>query len=130
MSSLFREGTLGAILYTSQIITEKDIETALEEQKRTGLRFGETLVSLGIVMQEDIDWALSNQLDIPYVRIRKETVDPAAVQLVPAHIARKFNLLPLIRTGDELRIAIADPLDKEAVTEVERVTGCAASSYV
>ncbi len=127
MSSLFREGSLGAILYTSQIITEKDIETALEEQKRTGLRFGEALVSLGIVMQEDIDWALSNQLDIPYVRIRKESVDPAAVQLVPANIARKFNLLPLIRTGDELRIAIADPLDKEAVTEVERASGCAVS---
>jgi type II secretory ATPase GspE/PulE/Tfp pilus assembly ATPase PilB-like protein len=127
MGSLFREGSLGAILYTSRIITEKDIETALEEQKRTGLRFGEALVSLGIVMQEDIDWALSNQLDIPYVRIRKETVDPAAVQLVPANIARKFNLLPLIRTGDELRIAIADPLDKEAVTEVERVSGCAVS---
>jgi type IV pilus assembly protein PilB len=127
MSSLFREGSLGAILFTAQIITEKDIETALEEQKRTGLRFGEALVSLGIVMQEDIDWALSNQLDIPYVRIMKETVDPAAVQLVPANIARKFNLLPLIRTGDELRIAIADPLDKEAVAEVERVSGCAVS---
>jgi MshEN domain len=127
MSSLFREGTLGAILFKSGIITEKDIETALEEQKRSGLRFGEALVSLGIVMQEDIDWALSNQLDIPYARIRPESVDPAAIQLVPAAIARKFNLFPLIRTGDELRIAIADPLNREAVTEVERVSGCSAS---
>jgi len=127
VSTLFREGSLGAILYKSEIITEKDIETALEEQKRSGLRFGEALVSLGIVRQEDIDWALSHQLDIPYVRIRPESVDTAAIQLVPAEIARKYDLFPLIKTGDELRIAIADPLNREAVVEVERVSGCSAS---
>jgi type IV pilus assembly protein PilB len=127
MNSLFREGSLGAILYKSQIITEKDIATALEAQKETGLRFGETLVSLGIVRQEDIDWALSHQLNIPYVRIRKETVDPAVLSLVPASVARRFNLLPIVRIGDELGIAIADPLNKEAIAEVERVSGCTVS---
>lgn len=124
MSSLLREGSIGYILFKSRIITERDIETALEAQKRTGLRFGETLVSLGIVMQEDIDWALSNQLDIPYARISRESIDPAAAELVPAAVARKFNLFPLIRTDEELRIAMADPLDREAVAEVERLTGC------
>jgi type IV pilus assembly protein PilB len=124
MSSLFREGSLGAILYKSQIITERDIKTALEEQERTGLRFGETLVKLGIVRQEDIDWALSHQLDIPYVRIEKETVDPAVLSLVPASVARQYKLFPIVQIGNELRIAIADPLNSEAIAAVEQVSGC------
>jgi type IV pilus assembly protein PilB len=124
MKSLVKKGAVGEILFRSRIITEQDISVALEEQKHSGCRFGEALVKLGIVAQEDIDWALSNQLDIPYVRLNEQTIDRDAVNLVPRELARKFNLIPIIRSGDELHIALADPLDKSAVEEVERATGC------
>ena len=123
MSELLRKGSLGDILLTSQIITESDIHTALEEQKRTGHRFGEALVNLGIVTQEDIDWALSNQLDIPYIRLKKEMIDPEAISLIPAGLARTYNFIPLIRAAGELNIAIADPLNRPAVEAIERQTG-------
>lgn len=123
MESLVKKGTVGEVLYNSKIITEDDIRLALEEQRVSGCRFGEALVKLGIVDQEDIDWALSNQLDIPYVRLNKETIDQSAVKLVPGNLARRHNLIPVIIAGDELHIAIADPLDKRAIEEVERVSG-------
>src|ERR1035441_7345388 len=125
MDSFIKEKTLGAILYKCGAIGEEDIENALEEQKRAGLRFGEALISLGIVAEEDIDWALSHQLDIPYVRINRETVDQTALDALPVSVARRFDLLPIIRIGDELIIAMADPLNKEAIAEVERVSACA-----
>ncbi len=124
MEELVKKGALGTILCSSGIITEQDIRLALEEQHRSGCRFGEALVSLGIVQQEDIDWALSNQLDIPYVRLSEQSIDRSALALVPVELARKYNLIPIIRTGDELRIALADPLNREAVEAVERVSGC------
>lgn len=119
-----REGTLGAILYNSRIISEADIAAALEEQQRSSSRFGEALVSLGIVTQEDIDWALSNQLDIPYIRLKQEMIDPEALSLLPAQLCRIHQLIPLIRAGDELSIAIADPLNKEAVAAAAEASGC------
>jgi len=119
-----REGTLGAILYNSRIIGEADITAALEEQQRNGSRFGEALVTLGIVTQEDIDWALSNQLDIPYIRLKQEMIDPDALSLLPANICRIPQLIPLIKAGDELSIAIADPLNKEAVAAAAEASGC------
>jgi type II secretory ATPase GspE/PulE/Tfp pilus assembly ATPase PilB-like protein len=118
-----KKGNLGEILFASQIIGEADISSALEEQKRTGVRFGEALVSLGIVTQEDIDWSLSNQLDIPYIRLKKGMIDPDALRLVPAALARKFNLIPLIKAGGELNIAIADPLNNSAIEAIELHTG-------
>jgi type IV pilus assembly protein PilB len=124
MESLVKKGAVGEILFKSRIISEHDISVALEEQKHSGCRFGEALVKLGIVAQEDIDWALSNQLDIPYVRLNEQTIDRDAVKLVPKELARRYNLIPIIRSGDELHIALADPLDRSAVEEVERATGC------
>lgn len=130
MESIVREGSLGSILFKCQIISEDDIAAALAEQERTGCRFGEALVALGIVAQEDIDWALSNQLNIPYVRLKPAMFDPQAAELVPAALARQHNLIPLIRAGDELSIAIADPLNLNAVTEIERLTGCSVTVSV
>lgn len=124
MEGVIREGSLGNILLKSNIITEDDIKAALKEQNSASCRFGEALVSLGIVTQEDIDWALSNQLDIPYVRLKTGMIDPAAVALVPAHLARQYNLIPLIRTGDDLNVGMADPLNRVAIEAVEKVTGC------
>ena len=119
-----KKGTLGGILSACNIITENDIAAALDEQGRSGVRFGEALISLGIVTQEDIDWAISNQLDLPYIRLKVDMIDPDAVCLVPAAMARKFNLIPLIKAGGELNIAISDPLNKVAIAAVEQYTGC------
>ncbi|RNC72226.1 MAG: pilus assembly protein PilB [Desulfuromonadales bacterium] len=130
MDSIVKEGSLGDILFKCQIISEDDIRAALDEQKATGARIGEALVKLGVVTQEDIDWALSNQLNIPYVRLKPAMVDRGAVDLVPAALARQFNLIPLIRAGDEISIAIADPLNLTATAAVEKATGCGVSVSV
>ena len=130
MDAVVKEGSLGSVLFKSRIITEIDIERALAEQNESGCKFGEALVKLGIVTQEDIDWALSNQLNIPYVRLKRDLIDPGAVSLIPGELARRFSLVPLIRTGEELSIAIADPLDGVAIEAVEKATGCSVSVSV
>jgi type IV pilus assembly protein PilB len=124
MNSLVKEGSIGSVLFRSHIITEEDLMAALREQQVSGCRIGEALVKLGTVTQEDIDWALSNQLNIPYVRLNEDLIDKAAVQLVPAALARKFSLIPVFRAGDEIGIALADPLNKSAIEAVEQATGC------
>ena len=123
MDGVIKEGSLGAILFKSQIISEQDIVAALKEQQVSRCRFGEALVRLGIVTQEDIDWALANQLNIPYIRLKKEFIDRGATALVSAELARQFNLLPIVRIGDELSVALADPLNRAAIEAVERATG-------
>lgn len=123
MSEVTKKGSLGQILAASRIISESDIEAALREQKRVGCRFGEALLSLGVVTPEDIDWALSSQLDIPYIRLKRGTIDQEAIALVPAELARSFSFIPLFVAGGELNIAIADPLNRPAIEAIELMTG-------
>ena len=124
MSQWVIEGSLGAILFNSQIIVEKDIQAALAEQKRSGGRFGEALVRLGIVTAEDINWALSHHLDIPYIRLNREEMDTTAATHLPERIARRYCVVPVIRIGDELRVALVDPLDREAIREIQAACNC------
>lgn len=124
MNGLVKEGSIGSILFKSQIITEHELRAALEAQKVSGCRVGEALVKLGVVTQEDIDWALANQLNIPYVRLKKENVDPVAVALVPGQLARRYNLFPLFLSGNDLSVAMADPLNREAIDALVKQTGC------
>ena len=119
MSQWVTEGSLGSILFYSRIITETDIQKALVEQERSRCRFGEALVRLGIVTSEDINWALSHHLDIPYIRLNREEIGPDAATLLPEKIARRSRAVPVIRTDDELRVAIVDPLNREALREIE-----------
>ncbi|GFO67810.1 general secretory pathway protein GspE [Geomonas limicola] len=124
MNGLVKEGSIGAVLFKSQIITEQELKAALEEQKVSGCRVGEALVRQGVVTQEDIDWALAHQLNIPYVRLRKDNLDAAAVERVPAALARRYQLFPVFLSGNELSVAMADPLNQEAIEALGRVTGC------
>ncbi|WP_224984250.1 GspE/PulE family protein [Geomonas agri] len=124
MNGLVKEGSIGEVLFKSQIITEHELRAALEAQKVSGCRVGEALVRMGVVTQEDIDWALANQLNIPYVRLKKENIDPAAVEKVPGQLARRHSLCPVVLIGSELSVAMADPLNKEAIEELSRVSGC------
>jgi type IV pilus assembly protein PilB len=124
MDGLVKEGSIGAVLFRSKIITEQELKAALEAQKVSGCRIGEALVHLGVVTQEDIDWALANQLNIPYVRLKKESIDPAAVDRVPAQLARRYSLFPLFLSGNELSVAMADPLNQEAIDALSKLTGC------
>jgi hypothetical protein len=124
MSQWVIEGSLGAILFNSQIIDEEDIQAALAEQQRSGGRFGEVLVRLGIVTAEDINWALSHHLDIPYIRLNPEEMDTTAATYLPERIARRYCVVPVIRIGDELRVALVDPLDREAIKEIQAACNC------
>lgn len=123
MGALVKPGSIGFILLNSQIVTEADISAALVEQQRSGCRIGEALVQLGVVTQEDIDWALSNQLNIPYVRLKKELIDPAAVALLPGYLCRQYGIMPIIRSENELSIAMIDPLNSQAIVAVQELTG-------
>jgi len=114
---------LGAILLQSQMLTPEQIEHALAEQERTGGRFGEVLVSLGIVSQEDVNWGLSQQKSYSFVRVNPEFIDEAAINAVPADVAYRHDLLPYLLIGNDLTVVMDDPSNQEAVAELVEVTG-------
>ena len=113
---------LGEILIYYKIITLKQLKEVLEIQKNTEKRVGEILIDIGYVTQDEINWVLSKQLDIPYVTINIDNIDIRLFDDIPELTLRKFKALPILKINDELIIAMADPTDKEAVITIQDIT--------
>jgi len=114
--------TIGSILLDVELVTQKEIEQALELQKQTGKRLGEVLVQLSVVSDDDIRWALAEQLNLPYVNIRKDQVDVEVATLLPEKLARRYHVIPILKIDDELTVVVDDPLNTTIIRDIERIT--------
>jgi type IV pilus assembly protein PilB len=116
---------LGDILTGMDVISAAERDRALEHARARGRRLGEALVELGIVSEDRILWTLAEQLGLSFVRITADQVIPETVRIVPEDMARRNSILPLIRLGPELTLAVSDPLQPELFDDIGRLTGCA-----
>ncbi|NOK35360.1 type II secretion system ATPase GspE [Corallococcus exercitus] len=105
-------------------LTPEKIQEALATQQEKGGRLGEVLVGMKAVSEEDVARALGHQLDLPYLqRIFVEEVDAELVKRIPINFARQTQLLPLSVEGDEVVLAVADPLDTTALDHARLLLG-------
>lgn len=85
---------IGDLLLSQGMITQQQLDTALSEQKIRKTKLGETLIALGYVSQKDFSDVLSRQLGVESVDLRKEGLQDAAIRLVPEDIMKKYELVP------------------------------------
>jgi len=113
---------LGERLVDRGLITERQFEMAMREQKRTGAMLGEILTQLGFVTPQSLSAALAEQGGVQFVDLGDWLIAPDVLALIPEPVARRLNLLPLDRQGSELVLAMANIYDIEALSEIEHLT--------
>ena len=74
---------LGEMLVGSGVLTEEQLEPAIAEARRLGRWLGEYLVAEGLVTPADLAMALSLQLNVPFIDLKRHAVQPQALELVP-----------------------------------------------
>src|SRR5881396_2369265 len=114
---------LGELLTKASLISQDQLKEALKMQKETGGKLGETLIKLGFVSEEDITECLSQQFGVPSINLSHFEIDPSVIKLIPADVARKYNILPVNKTGATITIAMADPTNVFAMDDIKFMTG-------
>ena len=116
---------LGELLKDINLLNEEQVRQALTLQKEQGIKFGDAVVKLGFLTKDDINWALSNQLNIPYIADLREKgiFDPDSVALLPYDFAKKHCVIILGQMPDAINIVIADPLNQTVIGYIEQITG-------
>ncbi len=114
---------LGQMLLASQVVTEEQLKQALALQKREGKKLGSALVKLGYITEEKLVGFLSQQYGVPALNLSEVRVDSGIIKLVPAEMAKKYQILPVSRVGATLTIAMSDPSNIFAVDDVKFMTG-------
>lgn len=118
-----RSKLLGQLLIDAGVLTSGALKDALAEQSRSGRRLGEVLQRRGLVDEADVAKALSVQLNLAYVAGPLRP-NPEALAKVQPKLARAKGVLPLSLDGRRLTVAMADPLDGEAVDDLRFQSGC------
>lgn len=118
MEELYKR-PLGDILVRRKVITPEQLEIALEEQQRTHKKLGEVLIALEFVTEEQITEARAHQLDVGYVNLQDFQFDPEVLSLISESICRTYQLIPLKKSHNKLTVAMANPLDVEAIDLVQ-----------
>ena len=111
---------LGDMFVTAGLLTEKQLDWALEQQRESYRRLGEVLLGASLVSEDDIAEARALQMEIPHVLLEELNIPPDVVRLVPESLCRTYSLIPVSICGDKLAIAMANPMDVEAIDAVQR----------
>lgn len=111
---------LGDLLVEAGLITDGQLNLALQEQKITGKKIGRVLVDMGLVQEQQLLKALSDHLKIPFVEMRQYQLDNELMQRLDESLARRFRCLILSNHKDGYLLAMSDPLDLLALDETEK----------
>jgi type IV pilus assembly protein PilB len=114
---------LGELLVRNKLISKEQLDKALQVQKTSGNKLGYDLVKLGFVTDEDIAQCLSRQFGIPAINLSHFEIDQSILDLVPVEICRKYDLIPVNRTGAVLTVSMADPTNIRAMDEINFICG-------
>ena len=110
--------SLGEVLVEENIITAEQLQNALELQRGQGGKLGDFMLNQGLLKPEQLAEAISVQLNMPLIDLKRHMIQPDALKLIPQEIAREHTLIPLDVIDNSLVVVMADP---ENISVIERI---------
>src|SRR6266849_28025 len=113
---------LGDLLVADGLLTPEQLRKALAEQKGSTDKLGSVLIKLGFINEEQLIGFLSRQYGVPSITLAQLDIESDALQLVPAPIAKKYEVIPVRKMGSSLAVAMADPTNVFALDDIAFMT--------
>lgn len=113
---------LGDLLLDAGVVSEEQIKDALAYGKEHHTRIGDSLIAMGAIDETQLIGTLRIQLGIEFVDLAKNPPSPDMVMVIPKHMAQKYEVVAISTTPDSVILAMADPLNYNALEDVKRYT--------
>lgn len=121
---------LGELLVGAEVITQQQLNDALQAHWATGVPLGRALVDLGYASEAAVLEVVARQVGIEYVDFGERKPDPNAVAAVPRELAAKYTLMPVDIIDNILVVAMADPHNVVALDDLRVITGMDARGVI
>lgn len=113
---------IGDLLLEAQVITKEQLAEAKEAQKAAPGDIGQILIDLGYASAKVVMQAKARQMNIPFVDLTVQKIDPSAVNVVPENIVRRHKVMPVLKQGNRLTVAISNTQNIVALDDLRSVT--------
>ena len=117
--------SMGEYLVEKGFISDDQLKKAQEMQKQSRGDLGKILLDLGYVTERDATEARAQEMGLPFVDLTKFPPESSAVNVVPEHIAKRHNVIPIRKdAGNVLYVAMADANNPYAADDLRMVSRC------
>lgn len=114
---------IGELLMERNLISRKQLDKALSEQKEKGGYVSQHLISLGFVNEIHIAECLASQYGFAYLPLERYEISEQTLKVLPFKLIDIYSLLPLEKSGNSLEVVMADPLNEGVIDMLKQVTG-------
>jgi len=121
---------IGELLLSTGLISEEQLNEALDYQKQCDCKLGSALVALGAIEEKILAAFLAMQRGMKTIYLAERAVSSEVLALLSPATARRLGAIPLEREGDVLKVAMVDPGDAEIVRALEGETGLKVSGFI
>src|ERR1041384_3052752 len=104
------------------LLTAKQVEDLLEQQKKGGTRLLKLILEKAYVSEQDMAVSMGRVLNTPPINLSRISIPPDIADLLPREVAHNHKIVPVSRLENKLFIAMADPLNVLALDDVRRIT--------
>ncbi|MGH2636653.1 MAG: GspE/PulE family protein [Actinomycetota bacterium] len=123
MSAKRKPKQLGQILLEQGLLTEEQLNRALEEHGNTPKSLGRVLIDLGFIRERDLVRALAEQVGLEFVDLSDYRIDAGIATMIPDAICRRYRALAIDERDGKLLVAMSDPANVYALDDIRTITG-------
>lgn len=109
---------LGDLLVHEGILTEQQVEHALQEQRSSGRKLGNVFIDLGYIEEKRLLEFLAHQLNLDLIDLGERRLDANVARLLPEVQARRHRALVLDADKDRALVGMSDPADLAAIDAI------------
>ncbi len=113
---------IGELLVQEGLLTNEQLNRALDEQQHSGDRIGATLIKMGLLSEDTLHEFIARQFHCPEVNLSKLTLQKEVVSLIPLDIMQKYQAVPFGVMGNTLHVAMADPGNLFVIDDIRFLT--------
>ncbi len=113
---------LGEGLVKAGIITQPQLQKALEEQRISGGRLGYNLIRLGYINEDTLVSFLAKEFGLDAIKLRQTNVDKSLISLIPQQVAERYQVIPIAKEEKRLTMATSDPFNIFVLNDLEFIT--------
>src|SRR5574337_2052934 len=115
--------SLAEVLVSQRMLTKHSVEDVLRRLKGASVALGQTLISEGLLSEDQLAHALAVQYGLPYDPLTDFHVDPRHYKTISIKLMQRFPFVPMAERSGTLTIAIADPQNLLGLDELELLIG-------
>lgn len=112
------------------LLSSKQVDELLEQQKREGTRFIKLVTEKSYVSEQDLTVSMGRVLNVPPINLARISIPAEVADLLPRDVAQNHRIVPVSRLENRLFVAMSDPLNVLAVDDVKRITKLEVSTMI